>query len=96
MKILISNKARRDLLQIYSHIAAHNPDAAESVLQDIQRKIENLSRFPFIGPERPNLFVGLRSLVAGTHLIFYAIDDAHVTIHRVIDGRMDVDKELLR
>jgi len=96
MKVLISSKARRELLQTYSYIAERNPDAAELVIQDIQRKIENLSRFPFIGRERSSLSPGMRSLVAGAHLIFYAVGDGQITIYRVLDGRMDIDKEFLR
>jgi toxin ParE1/3/4 len=96
MKVLISGKARRDLLQIYSYIADRNPAAAEAVLQEIHSKIDNLSRYPFIGPERSSLASGIRGLVVGVHLIFYRIEEDHLRIYRVIDGRMDIDKEFLR
>jgi plasmid stabilization system protein ParE len=32
MKVLVSDKARRDLLLVYSYIAERNPTAAEKIL----------------------------------------------------------------
>jgi toxin ParE1/3/4 len=55
-----------------------------------------LSKFAFIGRERSSLAPGLRCLVAGLHLIFYTVDAEHITVVRVIDGRMDVDEEFRR
>jgi toxin ParE1/3/4 len=54
------------------------------------------SRFPFIGRERSALSPGLRCLVIGTYLLFYAANEDEITIVRVIDARMDVDEEFRR
>lgn len=94
MKIFVSNAARGDLLHIYSYIAERNPDAAEAILQTIDRKFEHLSRFPFLGRERSAISPGLRSALAGMHLIFYRIENDRLIVVRVLDGRMDIDEEL--
>ena len=96
MKIVVSDRARRDLLDIFSYLAERNPTAAESALHAIQDKFEHLSRFPFIGRERESLASGLRSLLAGTHLIFYVVESDRVVVIRVIDGRMDVEEQFRR
>jgi toxin ParE1/3/4 len=93
MKVFISDKARRDLLRIYAFIEARNPRAAEAILRRIDEKFEQLSGLPFIGRERSSLGPGLRSVVVGTHLIFYAVGGDSITIVRVIDRRMDIDEE---
>jgi toxin ParE1/3/4 len=96
MKILVSRKAASDLLQIYSYVAQRNPRAAEAIVHQIDIKFDQLTRFPFIGRERPSLAPELRSVVVGTHLIFYTVGSDRITIVRVIDGRRDIDEEFRR
>jgi toxin ParE1/3/4 len=96
MKVLVSEKAKRDLLRIYSYFEQRNPSAAEATLRRIDERFGQLSDFPFIGRERSSLAPGLRSLVAGNHLIFYVVGRDAITVVRVIDGRMDIDEEFRR
>jgi toxin ParE1/3/4 len=96
MKVLISEKAKKDLRQIFSYIAVRNQAAADTFIQAIDERFEQLSRFPFIGRERGALATGLRSVVVRTHLIFYTIERERISIVRVIDDRMDVDEEFQR
>jgi toxin ParE1/3/4 len=96
MRIFTSQKAEADLLRIYRYLEERNPTAALNVLEEIHRKLEQIARFPFIGPERSRLAPGLRASVVGKHLIFYVIGVDRITVVRVIDGRMDVDEEFWR
>jgi toxin ParE1/3/4 len=96
MKVIFSDEADRDLLQIHAYLAERNPDAAIALANEFKRKIENLSRFPFIGRERNNIAKDLRSIVAETYVIFYIVERAHLTIVRVLDGRRDIDTEFQR
>ena len=96
MKVRVSGKARAELLQIYSYLAERNPAAAESVLQEINSKLHQLSHFPFMGRERSEFAPSLRSTLVRTYLIFYTVSDEQIVIMRVVDGRMDVDKEFQR
>jgi toxin ParE1/3/4 len=96
MNVFISERANEDLLSIYSYLWQRNPTAADAILQRIDEKFQQLSELPFIGRERSSLAPGLRSVVAGMHLIFYVVDPDSVTIVRVIDGRMDIDAEFRR
>ena len=96
MKVFVSDRADADILHFYQYIAERNPAAAESVIRDIDRKFESLSRFPFIGRERSSLAPGLRSLAAWPYVIFYAIGNDRIIIVRVLDGRRDIDAEFQR
>ena len=96
MMIFVSRKANGDLLQIYSYLVQRNPNAAEALVRRIDRKFDELSRFPFIGRERSSLGLGIRSTVVGKHVIFYTVESDLVTIVRVIDGRRDIDEEFRR
>ena len=96
MKVLVSDKASRDLLRIYSYIAEHNPIAAEDLIRRIDQKFNQLAALPFIGRERSTLAPGLRSVLVGNHVIFYSVTPDSITVMRVIDGRMDIDEEFRR
>ncbi len=96
MKVVISQKADADLLRIFSHLSERNPLAAENLVHAVDRKFEQLTRFPFIGRERTTLRSGLRSVIVGNYIVFYLIRDEDIAIVRVIDGRMDIDEEFQR
>jgi toxin ParE1/3/4 len=96
MRIILSDKARADLLRIYRYIEERSPNAADRFIRRIDTNFENLGRFPFIGRQRSRLAPGLRCLVVGLHLIFYTVDAERIAVVRVIDGRMDVDEEFYR
>ena len=96
MKIVLADKAKSDLFRIYSYVEQRSPAAAEKILSRIDKKFDQLTWFPFIGRERSSLAPGLRSVIVGTHLIFYTVEDDSIIIVRVIDGRMDIDEEFRR
>jgi toxin ParE1/3/4 len=96
MKVLLSDKASRDLLRIFSYVAERNPAAADALIRRIDEKFNQIADLPFIGRERSSLAPGLRSVLVGNHLIFYAVSADSITVVRVIDGRMDIDEELRR
>ena len=96
MKIFVSAKADADLLHLFSYLAQRNPIVAEMIVSEIDKKLESLARFPFIGRERSSLGVGMRSVVDGMYVIFYAIERDHITVVRVLDGRRDIDAEFQR
>jgi toxin ParE1/3/4 len=96
MRVFISDQADADLLQIIQYLAERNLAAAESLAVAIDQKFESLAHFPFIGRERSSLRPGLRSIVVGTHVIFYTVDPDHLTIVRIRQGRRDIDAEFQR
>jgi plasmid stabilization system protein ParE len=98
MRVVVSARAKADVLNIYSYLVDCNPAAAERTLQRIEDKIEQLSHFPCIGVARNRLAADVRAVVVGTHLILYKIeaDAGALIILRIIDGRMDVEEEFRR
>jgi toxin ParE1/3/4 len=95
MKVEITEKAATDLLQIYRYVAERNPQAAESIVAEIDRKLAHLSYFPLSGRDRSPLHPGMRSVVASPYAIFYVVTD-RVLIVRILDGRRDIDAEFSR
>lgn len=51
MKVIVSARARADVLRIYAYLLDRNPAAADRVLERIERTLEQIAHFPFIGAE---------------------------------------------
>ena len=96
MKIQISGKARSEPLRAYRYLADRNPVAAENFVSDVNLKLDQSSRFPYIGRERTEFAPNLRSILVRTFVLFYVSRDDRIEIVRVIDGRMDIHQELQR
>ena len=96
MKVFVSDKARSDLLQFFAYLAERNPSAARAAVETIHLKFSNLMHFPFIGRERSTPGAGVRSLIAGTQVIFYTVGKERIVVVRVLDGRRDIDEEFKR
>ena len=56
---------------------------------------EDLLAHPQLGHARDDLLPGLRGLRAGSHMIYYLVDERMVTIVRVLHTRMDPARHLL-
>ena len=87
-----SHEARTDLIDIWSYIAADNPDAADRQIDKIEALFNRLCEYPRLGPERDDIADGLRGFVRGHYLVLYQLDESRrsVQIIRVIHGMRDL------
>ena len=84
--IIRSRQAGDDLIEIWHFIARDNPDAADRVLDRIERTVNLLASRPLMGPARPDLRKDLRYFVSGHYLIFYRPIAGGVEVVRVGHG----------
>lgn len=96
MRVVVSARAYADLQDIFLFIAGKDPSAAERMVSDINRRYAYLAGFPYLGRPWPDADSPIRRLVAGSYLIFYREETTRLVILRVLDGRMDVEAELLK
>ena len=96
MKVVFSEEADSDLLQIHAYLAARNRSAAISLANLFNIKLEALGRFPFIGRARPIFAAELRSIIVEKYVVFYRVESDRVLIVRVLDGRRDIEAEFER
>jgi toxin ParE1/3/4 len=81
MLLLIrSAQSEQDLIAIWRYIAADNPAAATRLLERIDRRVESLSRYPYLGERQPQFGENTRRIIEGNYLIFYDVlpDALHV------------------
>ena len=93
MKVIVTDQADDDLMQIFSYLSAQSSQAAQSIAAGINRSFENLSSFPLSGSPRARLGQDVRSIVVSPYLILYAVRRDHVTILRVLHGSRDIEAE---
>ena len=88
--VFFTRQAREDLIDIWLHIAADDPGAADRVLDRLELAAQNLTENPRMGPARDDIRQSLRYLVSDTYLILYRIAEDGVEFVRVEHGRRDL------
>lgn len=89
-QVFFTRAAREDLIDIWTHIAADDPAAADRVLNRLGEIASHLADNPQIGPARDDIRPGLRYLVSGSYLLLYRIEADDIEIVRAVHGRREL------
>jgi toxin ParE1/3/4 len=84
-------KAKEDLFDIWSFIAADSPDAADTWIDKLDAQFLLLASHPLMGRAREELAKDLRSFPVGRYLVFYLPDTDGITVVRVLHSARDID-----
>lgn len=95
MQVVVSLRARSDILSLHSHLAERSRSAADRLLARFSQRFDDLREFPF-GPDRSELRAGLRGLLIDGYIAFYVAEPDRVVIVRILDGRVDIKREISR
>lgn len=91
-RVIRTEAAKRDLVEIGEYIALNDPDAAERVLAVIEERCARLANNPRMGQACPQLAAGLRQFPAYPYpyvLFFEPLDDG-IRLIRVLHGHRDI------
>jgi len=95
-KLKITTKAEEDLDEIYAYIAGeiNNKTAALNLLDEIEKSILRLKKFPFSGSYVEDINLKekrYRKLIVKNYITFYIVKekDKKVVIMRVLYGRQN-------
>jgi toxin ParE1/3/4 len=85
LRILRSAQSDEDLITIWQYIATvgQNPDAADRLLREIDRRIQLLARHPLMGEAQPQFGERTRRTIVGNYLVFYDVLDDVIHVLRV-------------
>jgi toxin ParE1/3/4 len=96
VRVVVSLRARSDILAIHAYLAERSLVAADRLLVRFSQRFDELCEFPFLGPDRSELRVSLRGLLMDGYIAFYIVETDRIVIVRVLDGRMNIKQELLK
>jgi|SRR6185437_14750732 len=91
---LWSPEALDDRERIWDYyIRAAGGHSAEKALREIAEVIAVIEDHPFAGRARNEVRLGLRSLAAAPHVVFYRVVNDTPEIVRLLDGRQDIEEK---
>ncbi|MFC0240661.1 type II toxin-antitoxin system RelE/ParE family toxin [Rhodopseudomonas telluris] len=91
-----SPQAERDIAAIWRFVAEDSADAADRLLEAIEKVFDVLVQSPLVGRARPELSPKLRSFPSGSYVLYYLPLKDGVVIVRVLHGRQDISPEDFR
>jgi toxin ParE1/3/4 len=94
VRVVVSLRARSDILGIHSYLAERSAVAADRMLVRFSQRFDELREFPLLGPDRSELRGSLRGLLMNGYIAFYTVEAERIVIVRVLDSRMDIRQEM--
>ena len=85
----ISDRAQKELDEIWTYIANRNIAAADRMTDQFVRKFEMVARQPHLGESAGHLSPGLRRVFSGNYVIYYEVVADRVSISRIVHGARD-------
>jgi toxin ParE1/3/4 len=86
----LTQRARRDLVEIWSYIAEDNEAAADRIIDLLVAGFRILGQNPRLGRSRDDLRQGCRSFVVAQYVIVYRVANPGVQILHVLHGKRDI------
>jgi toxin ParE1/3/4 len=94
VRVVVSLRARSDILAIHSYLAERSLIAADRLLLRFSQRFDELREFPLLGPDRSELRASLRGLLMDGYIAFYVVEADRIVIVRVVDSRMNIAREM--
>jgi toxin ParE1/3/4 len=92
MAYRLTRRARRDVLDIWRHIAADSESVADRFVDRLTHHFQILGDVPYAGRPRDDIRTGYRSFPIGDYLIFYRLREPGIQIMHVVHGRRDLTR----
>lgn len=85
-RVVLTDSANQDRLDIWLHVAADNLDAADRLLDEIDETLRLLAGAPGLGRARDDIAPGLRYFPVGNYLILYEVLPDGIMVVRLVHG----------
>lgn len=85
-RVVLTDSAKQDRLDIWLYVAADNLDAADRLLDEIDETLRLLASAPGLGRARDDIAPGLRYFPIGNYLILYEVLPDGIAVVRVVHG----------
>jgi toxin ParE1/3/4 len=85
-RVVLTDSAGQDRLDIWLYVAADNLDAADHLLDESDETLRLLAGAPGLGRARDDIAPGLRYFPVGNYLILYEALPDGITVVRLVHG----------
>ncbi|MBE9036011.1 type II toxin-antitoxin system RelE/ParE family toxin [aff. Roholtiella sp. LEGE 12411] len=89
-QLRVTDQAKTDLIDIWLYISQNNESAADTLIDKITGKFDELLANPGMGRERIDIVPLVRSFPVSNYLIFYRLIEQGIEIVRVIHGARNI------
>ena len=94
-EVFFAQSAQTDLLEAWSFIAEESLEAADHVLDVIEKEARTLALQPLIGRARPELRQDVRYWpTSAAYNLYYVTNGSEITVVRVLHHARDVNSRL--
>lgn len=96
-QVEITATAQSDIKEIFQYVASDNKKAAINLIEEIERQIDSLEKFPARCPVIPESFelgVECRQIIYGHYRTIFRVEAAKVIILRIIHGTRLLNLEM--
>lgn len=89
-----TSESESDLIEIWHYIFQNEREETrpDNLIEEIKQTVFQLSQFPYMGKERPEVSKGLYFFPSGNYLILYRITQNNIVIIRILHCSRDVSK----
>jgi toxin ParE1/3/4 len=95
LKLRYSTEAKEDLrLLIFYSVYHFGMNQTEKYIQGLHHSMDQLCDNFELGKDRLELAEGLKSMVYGSHIIFYRKEGVFLSINRILHHSRDISKHL--
>jgi toxin ParE1/3/4 len=95
LRIVISPRAEDDLVEIAAYtLTTWGEKRMSRYVDDLQARFVSLARFPQTGRSRDEIARGYRSIVQGSHTVFYKTTARELVVVRILHVRMSPERHL--
>jgi len=96
-RVIVTERAKRDLRRILSDLDERaGYGVAARYAADFKTAYRRLVSFPASGPTRPALGPKTRIAIVLPYIVIYEHADDNVTVLRVLHGRRNITRDLIR
>jgi toxin ParE1/3/4 len=85
-RVVRSPRARKDLIELWVHIAVDDPGAADRMLDLIEGMLAKLAANPHLGPARPDIAREVRLFPIRRYVVLYRALPDGIEVVRVTHG----------
>jgi toxin ParE1/3/4 len=86
-----SADARNDLIAIWAYIAQNNQSAADKLIEEIDRNLARLLKFPLLGEAVDHLRPCTRRVIVGNYQLFYEPSTDGIYLLRVYHSSRSIE-----